>query len=460
MMVSRSRFAAALCAAGFGLVTVPAFAAVDADTAAVIQDLKRRIDALEQQLVAKPAAPVAAAAAPAVAAAPAPAAAPATNGNGNGNGGDFKLAWGGYVKADALVSRYSDGPVAQGLGRDAFIPNSIAVAAPGAGNARTYNDFHAKETRLYLKGSGTVLGHKVGVTTEIDFIAGQLTQTLAGAPNEAVTNAYNPAFRLGYIDFDNFRIGQDWTTLQNMVALPDIIDLINWPSEGTVFGRQTMIRYSWGGLQLALENAETTVASNGGGTFGVTNDNALPDFVWRYNYKTTHWGDYSLAGVARQLSDRGFVPGSNDSSLGWGLSFAGKIPLWGQDDLRFTFSGGDGIGRYLALNSVGDAVIDPAGKLHAIEIVNGFVAWRHPWNDQWRSTLALSAYRANVGETGEGTMLGSGVTRIVRSATANLLYSPIPKITFGAEYRYARRDTVGNLSGDLSRLQLSARYNF
>lgn len=458
MSPARSRFIVALIAAGCAIAGP---AAADDDTAAVIADLKRRIEALEQQLAARPPAAASAPAAPATVAASAPAA-PASNGNGNGNGngGDFKLVWGGYVKADAIISRYSDGPVAQGLGRDAFIPNSIAVAAPGAGNARTYNDLHAKETRLYLKGSGTVLGHKVGVTTEIDFIAGQLTQTLAGAPNEAVTNAYNPAFRLGYIDFDNFRIGQDWTTMQNMVALPDIIDLINWPSEGTVFGRQTMIRYTWGGLQLALENGETTVAQTGGNTFGVTNDNALPDFVWRYNYKTAHWGDYSLAGIARQLTDRGFVPGSNDSSLGWGLSLAGKIPLWGQDDLRFTFSGGDGIGRYLALNSVGDAVIDPAGKLHAIEIINGFVAWRHPWNDQWRSNLALSAYRANVGETGEGTMLGSGVTRIVRSVTANLLYSPIPKITFGAEYRYARRDTVGNLSGDLSRLQFSARYNF
>ncbi|WP_439640264.1 DcaP family trimeric outer membrane transporter [Nevskia sp.] len=450
MSPARSRFVVALIAAGCAMAGP---AAADDDTAAVIADLKRRIEALEQQLAARPPAEASASAAPAAAAAPAVTAS-------NGNGGDFKLAWGGYVKADAIISRYSDGPVAQGLGRDAFVPNSIAVAAPGAGNARTYNDLHAKETRLYLKGSGTVLGHKVGVNTEIDFIAGQLTQTLAGAPNEAVTNAYNPAFRLGYIDFDNFRIGQDWTTMQNMVALPDIIDLINWPSEGTVFGRQTMIRYTWGGLQLALENGETTVAQSGGNTFGVTNDNALPDFVWRYNYKTAHWGDYSLAGVARQLTDRGFVPGSNDSSLGWGLSLAGKIPLWGQDDLRFTVSGGDGIGRYLALNSVGDAVIDPAGKLHAIEIINGFLAWRHPWNDQWRSNLALSAYRANVGETGEGTLLGSGVTRIVRSVTANLLYSPIPKITFGAEYRYARRDTVGNLSGDMSRLQFSARYNF
>lgn len=455
MRLSRSRFATAVMVAGFGVTSVPVMAASD-DTAAVIQELKRRIEALEQQLANQPAAPATPAA---VAAAPAPApaaAAPAPAAAGN----EFKLAWGGYIKADAIVSRYSDAPVAQSLGRDAYIPNSVPVLANAAENARTYTDLHAKETRLYLRGSGLLYGHKVAVNAEFDFISGQLGQGIGGAPNEAVTNAYNPAFRLGYIDFDNFRIGQDWTTLQNLVALPDIVDLVNWPSEGTVFGRQAQLRYTWGPLAVALENTESTVAAFGGSTFTVTDDNTLPDFVWRYTLKTAGWGDYTLSGAVRQISDRGTIGNGNDTALGYGLSFAGKIPLWGKDDLRFTFSGGDGFGRYLALNTVGDAIVDARGKLQTVEIYNGFVAYRHPWNEQWRSNVALSAFHANTGQAATGSIYGAGVSRNVRSATANLLYSPIPKITFGIEYRYARRDTVGNLSGDLSRLQFSARYNF
>lgn len=450
MSPARSRFVVALIAAGCAIAGP---AAADDDTAAVIADLKRRIEALEQQLATRP---PAAASAPAAAATPATAAAPASN--GNGNGGDFKLAWGGYVKADAIVSRFSDAPVAQSLGRDAYIPNAVPVAATE--NARTYTDLHAKETRLYLRGSGLMYGHKVAINAEFDFISGQLGQGIGGAPNEAVTNAYNPAFRLGYLDFDNFRIGQDWTTLQNMVALPDIVDVINWPGEGTVFGRQAMLRYTWGPLAVALENPESTVAASGGNSFTVTDDNTVPDLVWRYTLKTDGHGEYTVSGALRQISDRGTIGGGNDTALGYGLSFAGKIPLWGQDDLRFTFSGGDGFGRYLALNTVGDAIVDARGKLQTVEIYNGFVAWRHPWNDQWRSNLALSAFHANTGQAASGSMFGSAVSRNVRSATVNLLYSPIPKITFGAEYRYARRDTVGNLSGDMSRLQLSARYNF
>lgn len=455
MRFSRSRFATALIVAGFGAASLPAMAAAD-DTAAVIQELKRRIEALERQLATPPAAPATAAAPAAVAATPAPAAAaPAAAGNN-----EFKLAWGGYIKTDMIVSRYSDAPVAQSLGRDAYIPNSVPVLADAAENARTYTDFHAKETRLYLRGAGLMYGHKLAINAEFDFISGQLGQGIAGAPNEAVTNPYNPAFRLGYIDFDNFRIGQDWTTLQNLVALPDIVDLINWPGEGTVFGRQAQIRYTWGPLAVALENTESTVAAAGGSTFTVTDDNTVPDFVWRYTLKTAGWGDYTLSGAVRQISDRGTIGNANDTAIGYGLSFAGKIPLWGQDDLRFTFSGGDGFGRYLALNTVGDAIVDARGKLHTVEIYNGFVAYRHPWNEQWRTNFALSAFHANTGQAATGSMFGSAVSRNVRSATLNLLYSPIPKITFGMEYRYARRDTVGNLSGDLSRLQLSARYNF
>jgi hypothetical protein len=461
MSLIPNRFAAACWAASAlsMMPLTPAFASPDADTAAVIADLKRRIEALEGQLKAEAAAP-AASAAPAATAAAAPAASTAAAPAGAPGDKPFQFAWGGYIKADAIYSRFSDAPVAQGIGRDAYIPNAIPVAAPGAANGRSYTDFHAKETRLYIRGSGITFGHRIAINAEFDFISGQLNQSIAGAPNEAVTNAYNPAFRLAYVDFDNLRIGQDWTTLQNMVALPDITDLVNWPAEGTVFGRQAMVRYTWGPLQVALENGETTVAATGGNAFVVTDDNSLPDFVWRYTLKTDGRGDYTLAGAARQLADRGTVGGGDDKSLGWGVSFAGKIPLWGRDDLRFTVSGGDGFGRYLGLNTVGDAVVDDDGQLRTVEIVNGFVAWRHPWNDQWRSNLMLSAFRANTGTTDEGSMFGPNVTRHSRSATINLLYSPIPKITFGLEYRHGRRDTVGGLSGELDRLQFSTRYNF
>ena len=462
--LQRSRFAIALCAIGFAGFAASAAAADD--TAAVIEDLKRRINALEEQLKTQPAAPAAVGITPAPATA---ATVPAAQAGTNAKPDEFKVTWGGFIKLDAIGSRFSDGGVVQGTGRDFYLPNSIPVAA--VENARTYTDFIAKETRLFLKGDGTVLGHKVGAYVEFDFISGQISQQAGvGAGNEAVTNAYNPAFRRGFITFDRWTLGQDWSTLQNLVALPDTLDFVAWPSEGTVFNRQPVIRYTVGGLAIALENPETTVAARGTAAFANTDDNTVPDLVAKYTLKTS-FGDYTLAGVVRQLAARNTfaapatpttpaVAGVNDTAIGYGLSFAGKIPTFGKDDIRFTVSGGDGIGRYLAINTVGDAGVDAGGKLHPVEIINGFIAYRHPWSEQWRTNVLVSAYHANTGQVGLGTDFGAGVTRNVRSAAINLLYSPIPKLTLGGEYRHARRDTVGNLSVDLDRIQFSAKYSF
>ncbi|GAC1627818.1 MAG: DcaP family trimeric outer membrane transporter [Nevskia sp.] len=438
----------ALCAAG--LVGFAANAAAADDTSAVIEDLKRRINALEAQVKAQQQTAAPAAAPAAVAAAPAPAA----------GAGDFKLSWGGFVKLDTIGSFFSDGPVAQGTGRDFYLPGAIPVAA--VENARDYTDFIAKETRLFLKGDGTVLSHKVGAYVEFDFISGQISQATGGAGNEAVTNAYNPSLRRAYITFDNLLLGQDWSTFQNLVALPDTLDFVAWPSDGTVFNRQPQIRYTLDGLSVALENPNTTVAARrapGAAAFAVTNDNTVPDFVAKYTLKTG-FGDFSLAGIVRQLADRNTVGAGNDTAIGYGASLAGRIPVFGKDDIRFTVSGGDGIGRYLALNTVGDAVVNRAGKLHSAEIYNGFIAYRHPWNEQWRTNLVVSAFHANTGQAAFGSDFGDDVSRNIRSASINLLYSPIPKLTLGGEYRHARRDTVGNLSGDLDRVQLSAKLSF
>ena len=84
------------------------------------------------------------------------------------------VTWGGFVKFDALFSRFSEGEVAQGTGRDFYVPNSIPVSA-GGGDAYSVLDLHAKETRLFMKTEadfGEGIG-KVGSYVEFDFISGE-----------------------------------------------------------------------------------------------------------------------------------------------------------------------------------------------------------------------------------------------------------------------------------------------
>ena len=362
---------------------------------------------------------------------------------------DVKITWGGYAKLDVLSSHFSDAAVLQTNGRDFYVPNSIAVVAPpGTETSHTYLDFHAKETRLFLKADSVVEGHKVAGYVEMDFIVNP------GAANEAVTNAYNPGLRRAYLTIDNWLLGQDWSTFQNVGALPEGLDFIG-PTEGTVFVRQPQIRYTLNGLQVALENPETTVAANAGATFVNADDNSVPDLIVRYNLKAEGAGDYTFAAVARQLAAHGGAAGEHGTTAGYGATVSGKVPVMAHDDVRFMLSGGSGVGRYLAINTVGDAVVDASGELERLKIVNGFVAYHHAWNEQWRSNLALSAFKASA-----DTNLGGGATKRVESVSTNLLYSPVPKITVGAELRFAKRTTMADNDGSLSRLQFSAKYSF
>jgi len=363
------------------------------------------------------------------------------------------ITWGGYVKFDALYSRFSEGEVAQGTSRDFYVPGTIPVESATSESHDTL-DFHAKETRLFVKAATQLEnGDKVGAHVEFDFISGQYGGT------EVVTNAYNPALRRAFLTYNNWTVGQDWSTFVNLGALPETLDFVTFPSDGTVFSRQPLVRNTNGALQVSLENAETTVLPNGGVTptnpVATTGDARLPDVVARVEF-----GGLALAAIVRQLAidndaAAGGLPIIDDQTVGFGVSFSGKVPL-GADDLRFMVTTGDGVGRYLALGTSTDAVVDAGGQLEAIGVTNGYLAYRHAWSGQWRSTLALSTLQVD----NDAALTGTGVTKSVETAAVNLLYSPTPKVTVGVELRHATRETEAGAEGDLDRLQFATKYTF
>lgn len=432
--------ARALCATALLMPLAPlARATTDADTAAVIRELRQRLDTLEAQLAAERAARATAPAPVAAAAPPSPPKA------GEVKVGDTKLTWGGYVKADALYSRFSEGEVAQGTGRDFYLPNSIPVSA-GGGDSREFFDAHAKETRLFLKTETALDGHKLGTHIEFDFIVSQGTGT------EVVTNAYNPGLRRAFVTYDNWLVGQEWSTFQNLGALPETLDFVAFPSEGSVFVRQPQLRYTLGAVQLALENPETSVLPNGGGAVAGSGDGSLPDAVARYNFKLGA-SELSLAGLLRQLKVEN-AGGADDSATGGGISVAGRIPF-GADDLKFMVTHGEGIGRYLALGTAADAVIDGT-DLDRIGITAGYLAYKRQWSPKLRSTFTASTFSAD----NEIALTGGAVTKSVTSFSGNLLYSPVAKLSFGVEYRHAEREVESGADGSLDRVQFSTKYLF
>ncbi|OLF76314.1 porin [Pseudoalteromonas haloplanktis] len=359
--------------------------------------------------------------------------------------GDTEFTYGGYIKLDAMWSDYSAGaPAGSSVGRDFYVPSTLTVGNDDSSDA--VFDMHARESRFNF-GTATLLdnGKTVKTKIELDFLAS------APGGNERVSNSYSPRIRHAFISYDGWLFGQTWSNFQNVGALPEALDFVG-PAEGTVFVRQSQIKYTTGAWSFSLENPESTITTAGGG-MAVTDDASLPDFTARYTHKAD-WGNFVVAALARQLTYK--VGGVDADETSFGVSASGMVKL-GEDNLKFMLTQGKGLGRYVGLNVARGAVLN-GDDLDAIDSTSGFIAYQHKWNSQWRSTFLYSFLSADNDEN-LLAMYGDP-TESSQSYSANILYSPVKRLTFGAEFKHAERELESGVDGDLDRLQFSVKYAF
>lgn len=364
---------------------------------------------------------------------------------------------GGFIKLVATNSRYSDGEVAtNSLGRDFYLPQSIPT---GGGLSSRVQDFSAKQSRFWLNLSTDVAGHTVKGYVETDFQTSPGTQG-----SQRTTNGYNLTLRRAYLQVDRFIFGQDWTTFQYVGALPESTDFVG-ATEGTVFVRQPLIRYSaplGKGLTLhaSLENAESGTATLGTPALIENGDDSIPDFTARVAYAGT-FGEVSLAGLARQV--RVDNASAAAKAFGWGASVAGKINLSDDktSDLRFMATYGSNAGRYIGLNFAPDAVFVPAtGDLSDVRVFAALAAARIGIAPDLRINLIGSYQSADYDSALPLLASLTGFNRKAWSATANLFWTPVKSIDLGVEYRHGVREVVGGAEGRLDRLEFAAKYSF
>ena len=303
------------------------------------------------------------------------------------------------------------------------------------------------DVRWFNFGTSTLLdnGKTVKTKIELDFLAS------APGGNERVSNSYSPRIRHAFISYDGWLFGQTWSNFQNVGALPEALDFVG-PAEGTVFVRQTQVKYTTGAWSFSLENPESTITTAGGG-MAVTDDASLPDFTARYTHNAD-WGNFVVTALARQLTYK--VAGVDADETSFGVSASGMVKL-GEDNLKFMLTQGKGLGRYVGLNVAHGAVLN-GDDLDAIDSTSGFVAYQHKWNSQWRSTFLYSFFSAD--NNTDLLALTGDPTKSSQSYSANILYSPVKRLTFGAEFKHAERELESGVDGDLDRLQFSVKYAF
>ena len=401
-----------------------------------LDDLKRQIDALQQQvqeLEKKQAITAEKTNVP-------------SKGNGKGSftlpGMNTEVTVGGYIKLDVVRS-----DVGAGADSDSdryFYPRAIPLDTTSTSSKTV---FTAKQSRLFVKTRTPTQWGDLKVHIEGDFYG--------EGGNQKVSNSSTWRLRHAYGELGNLLAGQTWSTFMNVSALPETIDFGGPAAE--IFIRQAQVRWTqpfqWGSIQVAAENPETWFASNDTNVVETADDDQIPDLIARLNLKTGV-GNFSLAALGREYRvDSASV---DDSTYAGAVSVSGIVPTFGKDDLRFMVNYGNGLGRYMYTNFEGAQLDVNDNDLEAVDQWGGFLAYRHFWTDSLRSTLAYSYGEAD----NRVDIVGTGVNKKFQSVHGNLIWSPIPAVNLGIEYLWGYRELENGEDGDLNRIQFGAQYNF
>ncbi len=395
-----------------------------------------------------------------------------TSGFWNLPGMDICFKVGGYVKADVIAS-FGD------IGSGAEFQTGVRTNLINQANNTRLSDgdriaFHARQSRLNFDArSDTPYGRLRGYV-EVDFF----DASPDGTGTESLTNSHLVRLRHAYVQFSNLLVGQTWSTFMNTSAA--FSDALDFSTTGRTFIRQAQVRWTQplsDGLSLALavENPETIFPFRAGaGGVGLNGKDVeqVPDVVAALKLKQK-WGNVMVAGVGRQIrviDNDGGVNGS-DEAFGWAASLSGriKVPVANsKDHIRFYGVYSDGGGRYMlgANQTVGDAY-DPdpttAGTVDLFKSWHVSASFHHWWNKNWRSRILGGMSHNDIPVSIAN--ITPGLIEKTTYASANLIWSPYPRLDIGIEGIYAKAESIGNavdpgLEEDVVRLQFSVKRSF
>ena len=360
-------------------------------------------------------------------------------------GSDTTLYVRGYVKADAIWSNHSTG--VDSVGDQELLAPVIPVGPTAGQHKNDQVTFHARQSRL---GIGTSTPTQYGDMTT--YIEGDFF----GADGNESANSHGFRLRHAYGSLGKLLAGQTWTNFFNEQAYIETLDF-GGPT-GEIFVRQAQFRwtekYASGDWSVSAESPEAVIAAPGSATpFRSDNDHA-PDFTARVRQNIGR-ATYSAGALARNVHVDSAALGANSGRWGGALAFSGIVPVGARDDLRFDVNAGNAIGRYQVGGFFPDGYLDASGRLELAHQASGYVAYRHFWRPQLRSTVEYSAANST---PPAGT--AAGINKADRSQHVNLIWSPVPAVNLGAEYIHAERKVVGGDEGSLNRIQFSAQYSF
>jgi len=350
-----------------------------------------------------------------------------------------ELTIGGFIRAsvihdfNAIESPYK------------FSAKDIVVNSQPAGVPDKRTTLTANASRLFF-------------STATPFEIGQLTTffsfDLAGS---TTSSGAEFSFRQGWAQLDDFifggnlRVGQAWSTWDDVDVLPETMDFEG--PNGSQQNRQPLIRwerdYAKAYLfQLALENPSYNI--NNGST-----SSGWPDSIVAFSWHQD-WGHLRSAFIGRHIRGND-SNGHGGSTFGWGLQASGEIKttlLHEKDNVKFQMAYGAATGSY---NNDGydDAIFTTNGELRTVNAFQGFGSMQHWWTNSIRSTTVFGW----VDMDNNSSLRGSDLNRTFY-ASGNLVWSPFTQVDIGLEYLWGQRRNMNHDIGSANRIQATTHFSF
>lgn len=284
-------------------------------------------------------------------------------------------------------------------------------------------------------------------------------------------DAGQTTFRLrhAYGELGHFGAGQTWSPFMDIDVFPNSLEY--WGPNGMVFFRNLQFRWTpvkddHTELVFALERPG---ASADPGTLAgridlsnVTSKFDVPDFSGHLR-GTGDWGYLQIAGMLRKITWVDTKPGPvriGDTVLGWGVNLTSNLKFSPANIGRFEVVYGRGVENYM-----NDAPIDIGPKINFGNPVRpaqgvplpvlGVVAFLdHNWSDHFSSSVGYSMVNIENSNAESPSDYHQG-----HYALTNLLYSPVPNVTLGGEFQYGRRVNFSDgFNANDYRLQFSFKY--
>ncbi len=354
-------------------------------------------------------------------------------------GTDMRMKLGGYIKTDFVAD--FDGT----LDSTQFLMRTIPVQGTPEYGGDAYVDFFARETRFNLDIRRVVPGS----VPLRGFIEGDF-----------FSPGNNFRLRHAYITAGNFIIGQTWTTMSFLQAMPYMIDFA--AGDALFGGRAAQLKY-----QKPLNDRwKLTVGLEELPFLGIQNANNLPGRA------TTQWpllavrADYqyssglmSMGASVGQLHWDGGSTGPSDSAMQVAFAVGGRQNLTESAYATWHLSYSEGAGENIMAfaGTAANAVLDASGNLETFPAFAAVLGFGYQWTPTLSSNASYAYGWLDTPETRDPLALKRGGI-----AHLNLIWRPNGNKHFstGAEIMWGETRVQNDATGDATRFQLMAKFEF